>query len=208
MRLFGHKDKELFILLNESARIVVRGGEILKEVVYDYKDLDLKLAKLTAMEHEGDRIIEELIRRLNTSFILPFDREDAFELVQALAVVLDYITGIIDRMILYKTGEPDDRVREMVEILCRSLELQEKAFNMLNKVEQNKAGIISCCEEITSLERKQDSLYRNGLARLFENEKDPIQIIKWREVYEHIEMAQDYVQDVAELLSSIVVKYS
>ncbi|SHG56132.1 hypothetical protein SAMN02745221_00467 [Thermosyntropha lipolytica DSM 11003] len=208
MRFFGRQDKELYLLLNESARVVLRGGEILQEVVYDYQDLELKLAKLTALEHEGDRIIEELVRRLNASFILPFDREDAFALVQSLAVVLDYITGIIDRMILYKAGEPDNRVKEMVEVLLEAIKLQEKAFNLLNKVEQNKNEIIACCEEITYLERKQDNLYRNGLAILFENENDPMQIIKWREIYEHIEMAQDYVQEVAELLSGIVVKYS
>ena len=71
MRLFGRKDQELFALFNESARMVIRGGEILRNVVYDYSDLDVKMAKLTAMEHEGDRIIQELVRRLNTTFILP-----------------------------------------------------------------------------------------------------------------------------------------
>jgi uncharacterized protein Yka (UPF0111/DUF47 family) len=80
LRLFGKKDEQLFLLFNESARVVVRGGEILQNVVHDYRDLDVKMAKLTAMEHEGDRIIQELMRRLNTSFILPFDREDAFQL--------------------------------------------------------------------------------------------------------------------------------
>ena len=82
MRLFGRKDQELFALFRESARMVIRGGDILRTVVNDYTDLDVKMAKLTAMEHEGDRMIQELVRRLNTSFILPFDREDAFQLVQ------------------------------------------------------------------------------------------------------------------------------
>lgn len=208
MRLFGRKDEQLFKLFSESARVVVQGGEILQKVVYDYKDLDVQLARLTAMEHEGDRIIEELVRRLNNSFILPFDREDAFQLVQKLSVVLDYITGIIDRMILYKAGPPNAQVKEMVGILLEGLSLQEKAFNLLSKVEQNKKEILHCCNEITRLERKQDSLYRNGLAQLFEKEDDPIVIIKWREVYEHIEMAQDQVQQVGELISNIVVKYS
>lgn len=208
MRLFGRKDDELFLLLNESARVVVRGGDILKNVVNDYTELDMKMARLTAMEHEGDRIIQELVRRLNTSFILPFDREDAFQLVQKLATTLDYITGIIDRMILYKAGEPDIRVKEMVDILYSSLVLQEKALKMLDKVERNKKEIVEWCAEITRLEKEQDSLYRNGLAFLFENENDPVSIIKWREVYEHIEMAQDYVEDVAELITNIVVKYS
>lgn len=209
MRLFGRKDEELFLLFNESARVVVRGGGILQTVVHDYSDLDVKMAKLTAMEHEGDRIIQELMRRLNTSFILPFDREDAFQLVQKLATTLDYITGIIDRMILYKAGNPDEQVKEMVEVLCESLDLQEKAFNMLDKMDRNKKEIIESCNMIMKLERKQDHLYRNGVARLFdEHEDDPISLIKWREVYEHIEMAQDYVEDTADLLINICIKYS
>lgn len=208
MRLFGRKDEYLFMLFSESARVVVQGGEILKNVVYDYTDLDVKMARLTAMEHEGDKIIEELVKRLNTSFILPFDREDAFQLVQSLSVVFDYITGIIDRMILYKAGPPNSQVMEMVEVLLEGIAIQARAFNLLNKVEQNKKEILHCCNQITKLERKQDSLYRNGLAQLFEEENDPIVIIKWREVYEHIEMAQDNVQRVGELISNIVVKYS
>jgi hypothetical protein len=206
MRLLGKKDEELFLLFSESARVVVRGGKILQDVVSDYRDLDIKMAKLTAMEHEGDRIIQDLVRRLNTSFILPFDREDAFQLVQKLAATLDYITGIIDRMILYKTGEPDQRVKDMVAVLCESLSLQEKALNLIHSVEHNKKEILTACEEINRLERKQDNFYRTGLAYLFDNEKDPVAIIKWREVYEHIEMAEDYVNDVARLISNI--KYS
>lgn len=208
MRLFGKKDEELFLLFSESARVVVNGGDILLNVVNDYRELDIKMAKLTAMEHEGDRIIQELVRRLNTSFILPFDREDAFQLVQKLAATLDYITGIIDRMILYKTGEPDERVKEMVKVLCESLSLQERALNLINSVEHNKKEILAACEEINKLERKQDSCYRTGLAYLFDNEKDPVAIIKWREVYEHIEMAEDYVNDIAQLISNICIKYS
>lgn len=207
--LFGRKDVELFILFSESARVVVRGGEILKEVVQDYHDLDIKMAKLTAMEHEGDRIIQDLIRRLNTSFILPFDREDAFQLVQKLSLTLDYITGIVDRMILYKTGNPDATIKEMMEVLFETLQYQERAFNLLNRLERNNKEIMMCCDEIRRLERKQDNLYRHGVAKLFEDhEDDPIAIIKWREVYEHIEMAQDYVQDVAEHITNICVKYS
>lgn len=209
MRLFGRKDDELFLLFNESARVVVRGGAILSDVVNDYSDLDIKMAKLTALEHEGDRIIEELVRHLNTSFILPFDKEDAFQMAQKLSTTLDYITGIIDRMILYKAGEPDNRVKEMVDVLCDALRSQQEAFAYLEKIERNKKRILGCCDEISKLERKQDVLYRTGVADLFQNhENDPISIIKWREVYEHIEMAQDYVQDVGELLSNVCVKYS
>lgn len=209
MALFGRKDENLFFLFEESSRVVVRGGDILNDIIADYRDLDVKMSKLLDLENEGDRIIEQLVGRLNASFIMPFDREDAFQLVQKLSTTLDYITGIIDRMILYKTGEPDQRVREMVEVLYSALLLQQKAFKLIDKVESNKKPIFECCEEIRKLERKQDNLYRSGLANLFENEKDkPLNIIKWREVYEHIEMATDHVEDVGNLIRNICVKYS
>ncbi len=208
VRLFGRRDDKLFKLFSESAYMVVRGGVILQDVIDDYSDLDAKMAKLTAMEHEGDRIIDQLVKRLNTSFILPFDREDAFRLIQKLSEVLDYITGIIDRMILYQAGPPNDRVKEMIAVLQKGILLQDRAFNLLKDIPHSKKEILFCCNEITKLEKKQDNLYRTGLAQLFENETDPIVIIKWREIYEYIEMAQDYVQEVGELISNIVVKYS
>jgi len=208
MGLFGKKDENLFLLFADSARMVVTAGEILNDVVNDYHNLDKKMARLTTMEHEGDRITQALVRKLNTSFILPFDREDALRLVQTLSTTLDYITGIIDRMILYKAGEPNSIVKEMVTVLTEALLLQEKAFNLLNKVEQNQKVIIECCEQIRQLERKQDTYYRNALADLFENEKSAVAVIKWREIYEHIEMAMDHVEDVANLIRNICIKYS
>lgn len=208
MGLFGKKDENLFLLFADSARMVVTAGEILNDVVNDYHNLDKKMARLTTMEHEGDRITQALVRKLNTSFILPFDREDALRLVQTLSTTLDYITGIIDRMILYKAGEPNSIVKEMVTVLTEALLLQEKAFNLLNKVEQNQKVILECCEQIRQLERKQDTYYRNALADLFENEKSAVAVIKWREIYEHIEMAMDHVEDVANLIRNICIKYS
>jgi len=208
MALFGRKDENLFHLFNESTRVVVRGGDILNDVISDYRDLDLKMAKLLELENEGDRIIEQLVNRLNTSFILPFDREDAFQMSQKLATTLDFITGIIDRMILYKAGEPNQQVKEMVAVLYEALLLQQKAFNLIDRVEQNKRAILESCEQIRQLERKQDSLYRSGLAALFENEAQPLMVIKWREVYEHIEMAMDHIEDVGDVIRNICIKYS
>ena len=208
MALFGNKDENLFFLFAESARVVVRGGDILNTVIDDYRDLDTKMAQLTALENEGDRIIETLVRKLHTSFILPFDREDALKLVQELATTLDYITGIIDIMILYKAGEPDNKTKEMVVVLYEALLLQEKAFKLLHKLEQNKNTMLEYSEQIRQLEHKQDKYYRNALADLFDNEKNAVAIIKWRGVYEHIEMAMDHVEDVANLLRNICIKYS
>ncbi len=208
MALFGNKDENLFFLLSESARVVVSGGDILNDVVENYVDLDSKMASLTALENEGDRIIETLVRKLHTSFILPFDREDALKLVQKLASTLDYITGIIDILILIKQGKPNDRIKQMIEVLYDAILLQKKAINLLSRLEQNKTIMLEYCEQIRQLEHKQDKYYRQGLADLFENEKNAVRILKWRGVYEHIELAQDHIEDVADLLRNITIKYS
>lgn len=208
MGLFGKKDEKLFKLFVESAKVVVKGGDILVSVAEDYNDLDTKMANLTQMEHEGDKIIQQLVEKLNSSFVLPFDREDAFELVQKLDATLDYITGIVDRMILYKTGAPNQTVRDMVQILYQALKEQEAAFAMLENLDSKKGSIMKCAETIRNLEKKQDSMYRTSMAALFEKETDPIKIIKWKEVYENIETATDYLEDVGDLLSNLCIKYS
>lgn len=208
MALFGKKDENLFFLLSESAQVVVSGGDILNDVVYNYTDLDSKMASLTALENEGDRIIETLVRKLHTSFILPFDREDALKLVQKLASTLDYITGIIDILILIKQGKPNDRIKQMIEVLYDAILLQKKAINLLSRLEQNKTIMLEYCEQIRQLEHKQDKYYRQGLGDLFENEKNAVRILKWRGVYEHIELAQDHIEDVADLLRNMCIKYS
>ncbi|NLN87238.1 MAG: DUF47 family protein [Syntrophomonadaceae bacterium] len=208
MALFGNKDENLFFLFSESARVVLNGGDILNDVVENYENLDSKMAAMTTLENEGDRIIETLVRKLHTSFILPFDREDALQLVQKLANTLDYITGIIDIMCLVKEGKPNIRIKLMIDVLYEALVLQKKAIELLPKLEKNRTMMLQYCEQIRQLEHKQDKYYRQGLGDLFENEKNAVRILKWRGVYEHIEMAQDHIEDVAILLRNIAIKYS
>ena len=208
MALFGNKDENLFFLFSESARVVLDGGDILNDVVENYVDLDGKMASMTALENEGDRIIETLVRKLHTSFILPFDREDALQLVQKLASTLDYITGIIDILCLIKQGKPNAWIKQMIDVLYEALLLQKKAIQLLPKLDQNRKMMLEYCEQIRQLEHKQDKYYRQGLGDLFENEKNAVRILKWRGVYEHIEQAQDHIEDVAILLRNIAIKYS
>lgn len=208
MALFGKKDENLFFLFSESARVVLNGGDILNDVVENYDNLDGKMAAMTALENEGDRIIETLVRKLHTSFILPFDREDALQLVQKLASTLDYITGILDILCLIKQGRPNAWIKQMIDVLYDALVLQKKAIELLSKLDQNRMMMFEYCEQIRQLEHKQDKYYRQGLGDLFENEKNAVRILKWRGVYEHIELAQDHIEDVAILLRNIAIKYS
>lgn len=205
---FGQKDYQLFRMFSASAGVVTRAGEIVRDVVHNYKSLDERLLELETLEHEGDKIIEELMQKLNQSFVLPFDREDAYGLVQKLDSTLDYITGIIDRMILYKPGVPNQVVKDLVETLVAAIMEQEKAFKLLENFESKRLEIIECCENIKRLEKKGDVLYRQAMAELFREVEDAMQIIKWKEIYEHIETTLDRCEDVSTLINGICIKYS
>ncbi|NPV26027.1 MAG: DUF47 domain-containing protein [Firmicutes bacterium] len=205
---FGQKDYQLFRMFSESARVVTCAGEIVRDVVYNYKSLDERLAELEALENEGDKIIEQLMQKLNQSFVLPFDREDAYSMAQKLDSILDYITGIIDRMILYKPGVPNQVVRDLVETLLMAIKEQEKAFKLLESFESKRNQIIECCENIKRLEKKGDILYRQAMAELFQGVQEAMQIIKWKEIYEHIETTLDRCEDVSTLINGICIKYS
>lgn len=208
MWLFGRKDYKLFDLFGASANVVVRAGDIVKNVVEHYDNLDEQMNQLTALEDEGDQIIEALMQKLNQSFILPFDREDAYALVQKLDSILDYIAGIVDRIILYKVTLPNPVVSNMIEVLEKAITVMEKAFIMLSDLEDKRQKIMDCCEEIMALEKECDMLYRQGVAELFHGQYDAMTIIKWKEIFEHIETTLDRCEDVSNLISGICVKYS
>jgi len=208
MWLFGRKDYKLFDLFGASSNVVVRAGAIVKDVVENYDNLDARMNQLTALEDEGDQIIEALMQKLNQSFVLPFDREDAYALVQKIDSILDYIAGIVDRIILYKVTLPNPVVSNMIEVLEKSIKLMEKAFNMLSNLENKRKDIMECCDQIMQLEKQCDTLYRQAVADLFHGEYDAMTIIKWKEIFEHIETTLDRCEDVSNLISGICIKYS
>ncbi|NPV92290.1 MAG: DUF47 domain-containing protein [Firmicutes bacterium] len=205
---FGRKDYKLFDLFNLSANVVVRASIIVRDIVNDYEDLDDKMKQLMALEDEGDQIIEELVQKLNQSFVLPFDREDAYAMVQKLDSILDYLAGIVDRIILYKAVQLNTVVCQLADVLHQAIILMETAFNMLLDFENKRKEIMECCDLIMELERKGDSLYRQAMADLFQGDHDAMTVIKWKEIYEHIESTLDRCEDVGNLVRGICIKYS
>ena len=114
----------------------------------------------------------------------------------------------MDRIILYKVTLPNPVVSNMIEVLEKAIKLMEKAFKMLSDVEDNRQEILACCEEIMALEKECDTLYRQAVAALFHGQYDAMTIIKWKEIFEHIETTLDRCEDVGNLISGICIKYS
>ncbi|MDI6813453.1 MAG: DUF47 family protein [Desulfitobacteriaceae bacterium] len=159
------------------------------------------------LEHEADALTAMILDRLNSTFITPLDREDIYTLAQVLDDIVDFAQGTVERMILYRTAKPSIGAQELVHLLVRAAEQIQTAFACLNNIHFKKSELLTATEEIYQLESAGDKIYRQEVARLFEHEKDPIEIIKWKEILEHIEITLDHCESIANLLKGVVLKY-
>ncbi|MBN1375961.1 MAG: DUF47 domain-containing protein [Dehalococcoidia bacterium] len=203
---FMPRDDRFFDLFEVSASNIVKAAETLKDMIYTWEDISTKMDNMTKIEHQGDTITHEIMFQLNRSFITPFDREDIGILAHSLDDVTDLIHAAADTMVLYKVNTPGKRARELADIICQITREVEIVMPSLRKHNANLEKILSSCVEINRLENVADTIYRTGLTELFD-ETDIADVIKWREIYEHMESATDMCEDVANVLEGVALKH-
>jgi hypothetical protein len=202
------RDDKFFDLFEVSAKNMVRAAESLKDMIYSWECFDEKLEELTKIEHQGDTITHEIMFQLNRSFITPFDREDIGLLAHSLDDVTDLIQSAADTMVLYKVKTPGKRARELADIIVQITTEVENVMPSLRRHNTNLEKILNSCVEINRLENVADTIYRTALTELFDDDSDIADIIKWREIYEHMESATDMCEDVANVLESVALKHA
>ena len=198
------KEEKYFEMFKEAAQNIHRGAALLKEMMETWKDPVGMAKRIKDVEHDGDTITHNIARKLNQTFITPIDREDIYSLSSALDDILDLIEAVADRMLLYRVSAPTPEARRLAEIILDSTAEIVKGVSVLGKSND----ILKMCVEINRLENEADRLTRDAIAGLFEEGKDPIQMIKWKEIYENLEEATDLCEDVANILERIVLKYT
>ena len=196
------KEQKFFELFEESAGNILKAARLLKEMVDNYSMAEAKAKEIFDAEFEGDRITHEIIRSLNRTFITPLDREDIYNLASKLDDVLDLIEGATDRMVIYKIEEPTIECRKLAGIICRMAEVITWGVSNLKQM----GKVYDHCIEINRLENEADRVTRDAISRLFDEEQDPIAVIKWKEIYEKLEDTTDACEDVANILESVVLK--
>lgn len=194
---------ELFARAAENLR---ETAELLQDLVSAYEDIDLKVRRIQDREHEGDEITHEVFRRLNTSFITPMDREDIYRLATALDDVLDGIEGVADLFQLHAIEEPLPVMRAQVDVLLRAARQTEEALDLLPKMDRER--LEPYWIEINSLENEGDSIYRHAVAELFSGDHKAMDVLRWKEVIEGNEEAIDGLENVANIVESIVLKHA
>ncbi|MDO8526473.1 MAG: DUF47 family protein [Deltaproteobacteria bacterium] len=198
------KGKEFFDLIDRVAQNVLESAKALENFVA-HSPTEAQLRTLEDLEHKGDQLTHDTIQLLNQTFITPLDREDIHALVSSMDDILDYIYGSANRMILYKITNVSEEFKVLARILVRTAEEVAKAALRLRDLKHPQM-ILAQCIEINRLENEADDAHRLAVATLFDREKDPINIIKIKEILDHMETATDRCEDVANVLESIVLK--
>jgi len=171
-------------------------------LVHDYANAKAKAEQVKDLEHAGDTLTHEMVKRLNTTFITPIDREDIYALASRLDDVLDLIDAVADRLLLYKISKPTEGCVEMARVIVEAAEETERAVRCLRDLSPY---YHKHCIEVNRLENAADRLLRDLLAKLFEG-VDPIEVIKWKELYETMESVTDRCEDVVNVIEGIVLK--
>ena len=176
----------------------------MKDLIDDYTDIDLKVKRIQDREHEGDEVTHAIIRRLNTSFITPMDREDIYQLATALDDVMDGVEAVSDLFLLHQIEAPLPQMKAQVDVLLRATEQTEQALGLLPKMDRDR--LEPYWIEINTLENEGDQLYRHAVAELFSGEHKAMDVLRWKEVIENLEEALDGTENVANIIESIVLK--
>ncbi|PYQ58832.1 MAG: hypothetical protein DMF53_19745 [Acidobacteria bacterium] len=201
------KEERFHELFDRDTENLLRSARLFSEFVRaDLPTRRLRMSELRELEHDGDTITRHIFDALNSSFITPFDREDIRSLATDLDDVLDYIEGVAQQLINFELAESPQELREFAEILVEMAaeieRITEHVWNMARQREIQQAVV-----RISDLENRADVLYNKVIADLFRpNGRDPLQIMKWKEIYEGLENACDQCRDYTHIVGNIVVK--
>lgn len=199
------KEEKFFALFEQQAQHLCEAARTFKDLTSHW-DLDSPhFDKITDIEHEADITTHEIIDKLNRTFVTPFDREDIHTLASKMDDVVDLIQSITNRMRLYRLGHSSEALANMADILWQATETLKKAVMGLKDLSKSRR-LLDYCIEVNRLENTGDRTLENALSKLFADTKDPIEVIKWKEIYEVTETAIDKCEDVANALEGIVVK--
>ena len=188
-----------FITLADQLRV---GAGLLEEMLARDPAIWDKAEEIKEVEHKCDHLTHQIISRLNTTFVTPIDREDIHALAKSLDDVMDAVDACAKVIRLYKIGTVRYGARELAHVVSLSVDQVRHALEALEK----KTGVAQRAVEINRLENEADRIHEESLRRLFDEERDPVMIIKWKEILDFLEEATDRCEDVANLLEGVVVK--
>lgn len=201
------KEDEFFQLLIDFADKIVRAGEAFLDLVSKYEDVADKVAGLKVLETECDMQAHKILTALNASFITPFDREDIYSITKQMDDIVDSLEEVANRFIVFDVKKLRPECLTMATYIMQAIGELEILFHHLSEVKKNKV-VNKQIIEVNRIENEGDILYRKALTELFRDEKDPVELIKWKHLYEQLETSLDSCENVANIVEGVIMKYA
>lgn len=202
---FIPREEKFYDLFEELADKIEEGSNLFLDMLLNYNSFEQRLSKLKEIEHEADIITHRTYEKMHTTFLTPIDREDIYALVNKMDSILDMTEASAIRMSLYKLKAPKEELIQQAKILNEATAKVKQVVRGLRDM-KNAKMILDACIEINTLENAGDQILRSAMANLFEREKDPFELIKWKEIFERFEEAMDVCEDVSNIVEGIVLK--
>ena len=200
------QEKKFFDMLEQYAGLVKECAHYLNEMFTDMDKREKKWLDIKETEKKGDELLARLVSELNATFVTPMDREDIYALGNLLDDILDFAEGTADRVMLFKIGTPPPNLVEFSQLLASAADELACAMPILRNIRKHR-NLMRHFAEIHRLESHGDKLLRLSVVELFETQ-NAVEIIKLKEIYEHVEESLDRVEDVAEKIENLIVKHS
>jgi len=204
MTPFIPRDNTFFEMFSQMSENLIAGARAMVNLFSDYREVDAKVAEIRRIERTGDEITHAVLTKLNQTFITPFDREDIHQLVSSLDDVLDFLNAAGARIIMYRITTPPPVALELARLILQQAQELHRALPLLRK----NGDLLTHCVEINRIENEADVICRAAIGQLFDEEKDPITLLKTKELIEFLELATDKAEDVANVLETVVLKNS
>ncbi|MEI8189199.1 MAG: DUF47 family protein [candidate division NC10 bacterium] len=206
--MFGPKssDQDFFSAFSRHAVATANAAALLLEL-FEHPERDELAVQIERQEHEGDKILHDVVHALRATWITPFDRQDIQNLISCQDDVLDLIHASSKRIALFEIQTAPNDAIALARYILKASEIIKNAVSLLNNLKRNEE-ILTYCETLNEIENDGDEVFRRSLARLFKKGNDPLEVMKWREIYENLETALDRCEDVANQIESLVLEYS
>lgn len=199
-------DRDFFSAFTQHAAATARAAELLVEL-FEHLDREPLTVQIEREEHGGDKIVHGVVRALRATWITPFDRHDIQTLISRQDDMLDLIHASAKRVILFEIQVAPEEALALARYILKAAKTAEQAVNLLSDLKRSEE-ILKLCEVLNEIENDGDEVFRRSLAKLYRKGTDPLEAMKWREIYENLETALDRGEDIANQIESIVLEYS
>ncbi|MEX0991713.1 MAG: DUF47 family protein [Actinomycetota bacterium] len=198
------RDQVFYDLFERSADTVAAGARELQALIDDFPNAEAHSRRIQDLEHEGDDLTHQIIARLNSTFVVPFDREDIHELASRLDDILDVQEFVADLIVLHGITEPLPEFRLQVETMVKATEVICRLMRSLRSL----LGKERLWTEVIRLERDGDRIYRRAVARLFSGDPSAMEVLRWKDILDEMEEGMDRCEDIANAVESIALRFT